>query len=172
MRKQIKIVVALLFVVMLSGCGAAQSVSEGSASVAKALFVWDVRTLHLDYTARAELNADDNQRSSPVVIRMYQLKDAKSFESASYSSLVDNDQEVLADTLLATKEVVLRPNTSLSVDTPFDKDAEYVGIIALFKEPDLKQNSWRILLKRGDLNINKPREIMANKFALELLAKD
>ncbi|WP_392563392.1 type VI secretion system lipoprotein TssJ [Orbus wheelerorum] len=172
MKKRIMIVAALLSVFALTGCGAAQSVSEGTAGVAKAIFVWDVRTLHLDYTARAELNTDDKGRSSPVVIRMYQLKDAKSFESATYPLLVSNDQETLGDSLLATKEIVLKPNTSLSVDTPFDKDADYVGIMALFKEPDLKQNNWRILLKRRDLNINKPREIIANKFALELVAED
>lgn len=157
---------------ILSGCGAVQSVSEGTASVAKAIFVWDVRTVHLDFTARAELNMDDSGRSSPVVIRIYQLSDPKSFESASYPSLVDSDQDSLGASLLATKEIVLKPNVALSVDTPFDKNADYVGIIALFKEPDLKANSWRILLKRGDLNINSPRNIVVNKFALELVEED
>ncbi|WP_392561466.1 type VI secretion system lipoprotein TssJ [Orbus sturtevantii] len=172
MKKIIMIVVTMLSVLILTACGAAQSVSEGTAGVAKAIFVWDVRTLHLDYSARAELNTDDKNRSSPVVIRMYQLSDAKSFEAATYPLLVNDDRDLLGSSLLATKEIVLKPNSSISVDTAFDKDAQYVGIMALFKEPDLKQNNWRILLKRRDLNINKPREIIANKFALELIAED
>ncbi|RKS84470.1 type VI secretion system protein VasD [Orbus hercynius] len=170
--KTLLIIGTLMSLFILSGCGAAQSVSEGTASVAKAIFVWDVRTVHLDFTARAELNTDDNNKSSPVVIRIYQLSDPQSFNSAPYPALVDGDQDALGSALLASKEIVLKPDTALSVDTPFDKNANYVGIVALFKEPDLKANSWRILLKRSDLHINDARAIKVNKFALELVAED
>lgn len=167
--KKLMVIVTLFSAFLLTACGAAQSVSEGTANVAKAIFVWDVRTLHLDFTARAELNTDDNGKSSPVVIRMYQLKDPKSFESATYNDLVENDQDALGAALLATKEIILKPSNSISVDTPFDSDAYYVGIVAMFKEPDLKHNTWRILLKRRDLNINSAREIAVNQFMLELI---
>lgn len=166
------IMISLCSGFLLTACGAAQSVSEGTTSVAKAIFVWDVRTLHLDFTARAELNTDDSGKSSPVVIRMYQLKDPKSFEAASYNDLVDGDQEALADSLLATKEIVLKPSTSISVDTPFDKNAEYVGIVALFKDPDLKKNNWRLVLERRDLNISSARNITVNPSMLELVVED
>lgn len=165
-------IIYLALCIVLTGCGLAQSVSEGTANVAKAIFIWDVRTVHLDFTARAELNIDDNHQSSPVMIRIYQLKEPKNFESATYSSLVQNDQETLAASLLATKEIVLKPKTSISIDMPFDKEADYVGIIALFKDPDIKANNWRILLKRGDLNINSPRSIIANKFSITLVAEE
>lgn len=170
--RNLKTIIYCLFSIILTGCGAAQSVTEGTANVAKAIFVWDVRTVHLDFTARAELNTDDNNHSSPVMIRIYQLKDPKSFESATYPSLVDSDQETLGASLLALKEIVLKPNTSFSVDTPYDKDADYLGIVALFKEPDLKKNNWRLLLKRRDLNITSARKIIANKFTLELIPED
>lgn len=171
-KKLVSFMVSLMSGLILNGCGAIQSASEGTANVAKAIFVWDVRTVHLDFTARAELNTDDNNQSSPVVIRLYQLNNASSFDSATYPDLVDNDQELLGSSLLATKEIVLKPNTSLSVDTPFDSKADYVGIVALFKDPDLKTGSWRILLKRRDLNINSAREIIANKSVLELVKED
>ncbi|WP_392559023.1 type VI secretion system lipoprotein TssJ [Orbus mooreae] len=170
--KKIVAIVMLCSAFLLTACGAAQSVSEGTTSVAKAIFVWDVRTVHLDFTARAELNVDDSGKSSPVVIRLYQLKDPKSFESAAYNDLVEGDQDTLGEALLATKEIVLKPSTSVSVDTPFDKNAEYVGIVALFKDPDLKQNNWRILLKRRDLNINSARDITVNQSILELVTED
>jgi len=172
MKKLISIIVSLLLATILTACGAAQTISEGTVSVAKAIFVWDVKTVHLDITARAELNTDDSSKSSAVVIRMYQLSDEKSFESATYPDLVSQDQDALGEALLATHEIVLKPDTSVSVDNPFDKKAQFLGIVALFKDPDLKANTWRILLKRGDLNISSPRSIIANKFTITLVEEE
>lgn len=155
--------------ILLSGCGAVQSVSDATGSVAKAIFVWDVKTLHLDFTSRAELNLDDDAASSPVVIRIYQLKTADKFSAAPYLSLVDDDAETLGDTLLASKEFVLKPSSSISIDVPFDSKAEFVGIVALYKEPDLKKDNWRLLLKRRDLNISSARKIEVSQYHLTLL---
>lgn len=158
-----------LLAIWLTGCGVVQSASEGAIGLSNAIFSWDIRTLHLDITARAEINVDDDAQSSPVVIRIYQLKDDESFNSASYQELVDQDNDVLKDSLIESKEVILRPNTSISIDVPFDKKAKFVGIAALFKEPDLKENTWRLVLTRSDLNINKPREIEASQYTIKLL---
>lgn len=168
-KRLMGILLLLIFANTLYGCGIFQSISDGTTKVAKAIFVRDVKTLHLDFTARAELNTDDDSHPSPVFIRVYQLRYAKSFESASYQSLVTNDKDILGETLLDMKEIILKPNTSISLDVPLDVNADYVGVIALFKEPDLKMDNWRILLKRSDLNVSRARKIIANKFMLELI---
>lgn len=165
----IKTLLASLLIISLMGCGIAQSVSETAVEITDSVFKWNVRTLHLDLKARAELNTDDDGRSSPVVIRIYQLKDADNFNAASYQELVDNDSEILQESLIESKEVVLKPDTSISIDTPFDKKADVVGVIALFKEPNLKDNSWRILLERGDLYITEPRQIIASQYSIKLV---
>ncbi|MCX8574736.1 MULTISPECIES: type VI secretion system lipoprotein TssJ [unclassified Gilliamella] len=164
-----KTLLASLLIISLMGCGIAQSVSETAVEITDSVFKWNVRTLHLDLKARAELNTDDDGRSSPVVIRIYQLKDADNFNAASYQELVDNDSEILQESLIESKEVVLKPDTSISIDTPFDKKADVVGVIALFKEPNLKDNSWRIVLERGDLYITEPREIIASQYSIKLV---
>lgn len=164
-----KTLLASLLIISLMGCGIAQSVSETAVEITDSVFKWNVRTLHLDLKARAELNTDDDGRSSPVVIRIYQLKDADNFNAASYQELVDNDSEILQESLIESKEVVLKPDTSISIDTPFDKKADAVGVIALFKEPNLKDNSWRLVLERGDLYITEPREIIASQYSIKLV---
>lgn len=164
-----KTLLASLLIISLMGCGIAQSVSETAVEITDSVFKWNVRTLHLDLKARAELNTDDDGRSSPVVIRIYQLKDADNFNAASYQELVDNDSEILQESLIESKEVVLKPDTSISIDTPFDKKADVVGVIALFKEPNLKDNSWRLVLERGDLYITEPREIIASQYSIKLV---
>ncbi|MCX8587682.1 MULTISPECIES: type VI secretion system lipoprotein TssJ [unclassified Gilliamella] len=165
----IKTLIASLLIISLAGCGIAQSVSETAVEITDSVFKWNVRTLHLDLKARAELNVDDDSRSSPVVIRIYQLKDVDNFNTATYQELVDNDSEILQETLIESKEVVLKPDTAISIDIPFDKKADAVGIIALFKEPNLKDNTWRLVLERGDLYITEPREIIASQYTIKLV---
>ncbi|MCT6867191.1 MAG: type VI secretion system lipoprotein TssJ [Gilliamella apicola] len=154
--------------IALTGCGIVQSAYEGTVDLSNSVFSWDIRTIHLDITARAELNMDDDNLSSPVVIRIYQLKNADMFNSVFYEDLVNQDSDALKESLLESKELILKPNTSLSVDIPFDKKADVVGIAALYKAPNLKENSWRLVLKRSDLNIVKPREIIASQYTITL----
>ena len=159
---------ASVLTIGLTGCGIVQSAYEGTVDLSNSVFSWDVRIIHLDITARAELNMDDDDLSSPVVIRIYQLKNADMFNSVFYEDLVNQDSDALKESLLESKELILKPNTSVSVDIPFDKKADVVGIAALYKAPNLKENSWRLVLKRSDLNIVKPREIIASQYTITL----
>lgn len=165
----INALIVSLLTIWLTGCGVVQSATEGAIGLSNAIFSWDIKTLHLDITARAEINMDDDAQSSPVVIRIYQLKEDDAFNSASYQELVEHDSDVLKESLIESKEIILRPNTSISIDVPFDKKANVVGVAALYKEPDLKENTWRLVLTRSDLNINKPREIEASQYTIELV---
>ncbi|MFQ1017974.1 type VI secretion system lipoprotein TssJ [Gilliamella sp. BG7] len=167
--KIINLSIVILLTIWLTGCGMVQSISEKTSDFSNSIFTWDIRTLHLDITARSELNMDDEGRSSPVVIRIYQLKEANTFDSVSYQDLVDQDSNVLKESLLESKEIVLKPNTAIAIDIPFDKKAKIVGITAFYKEPNIKDNSWRLVLKRRDLNINKPREIVAKQYTITLM---
>ncbi|OCG16479.1 type VI secretion system-associated lipoprotein [Gilliamella sp. Fer1-1] len=163
------ILIAILLTIWLTGCGIAQRVSEKAADLSNSIFTWDVRTLHLDITARSELNMDDDGHSSPVVIRIYQLKETDAFNSVSYQEIVEQDSDALKESMIESKEIVLKPNTASSIDVSFDQKAKAVGIAALYKEPNLNEDNWRLVLKRGDLNITKPREIIASQYTIKLV---
>ncbi|MCX8655681.1 type VI secretion system lipoprotein TssJ [Gilliamella sp. B2840] len=170
--KRINLFIICLLTICLSGCGIAQSVTKGASSLGNSIFSWDIKTLHLDITARAELNLDDEEKSSPVVIRIYQLTKDDAFKSASYQNLVDQDNDELKATLLDTKEIVLKPNTSVSIEVPFDDRAKFAAVVALYKEPNLKEDSWRLILKRSDLHITKARKIEASKYTIKIVDED
>jgi type VI secretion system protein VasD len=173
-RKEVnmRLIITLIASLWLTGCGIVQNVSENAVDLSNSIFTWDVRTLHLDIIARAELNMDDDSRSSAVVVRIYQLKETDTFSSITYENLVNQDNDVLKETLLESKEIVLKPNTAVSIDVPLNKKAKFVGIAALYKEPNLKENSWRLVLARDDLHINKPREIVASQYTIKLMDKN
>lgn len=86
-------------VVLLSACGAWQSVSDASASAYRAVFFKQVKVLNVDFKARAALNPDESGRATSVAVRVYQLKDRKMFDGASYEDLLKNDKTVLAPIL-------------------------------------------------------------------------
>ncbi|SUJ10176.1 Uncharacterized protein conserved in bacteria [Serratia marcescens] len=78
----------------LVGCGVTQSVTDGTKSAFSALFYKKIKVLHLDFTAREALNTDareSNSLSEPVVVRVYQLKDRKTFDKTVYQQLLQDD---------------------------------------------------------------------------------
>lgn len=113
-----------LSALLLAGCGLTQSVADGTASVTKSIFYKQIKTLHLDFSAREALNTDANDMSAlsvPTLVRVYQLRDSKAFEQLDYQSLlVDGDASLKAD-LLSEREVVVKPGTGASLNMPMEK---------------------------------------------------
>ena len=95
--------------VLLGACGAWQAASDTTSTAYHAVFYKQIRTLNVDLTARASINPDDAMRSTSVAVRVYQLKDRKLFDKASYDDLLKNDKTVLAQDLQASMATVVEP---------------------------------------------------------------
>lgn len=66
---------------------------------------------------------------------------------------------VLKDDVLASKELLVMPDGSVTLNMPMDENAQFVAVVGLFNRPDQKDNRWRTVLTRDDLNPDKPRTI-------------
>lgn len=164
-----------VLVFCLVGCGLTQSVSDSVSSTTKSLFFKQIKTLHLDITARAVLNTDSQEADpSPeaVMVRVYQLKDRSNFDKASYEQLVHEGETLLAADLLASNSLVVTPGSAKPLDVPMNKDANYVAVAGLFRTPDIEQNSWRLVLKRDELDADKPSTIELSTHTLKLLPEE
>lgn len=148
----------LLISLSLSACGAWQYVKDTGKELGSALFHTRVKTLKLDLSAREALNPDDKGQSLSVVVRVYQLRDGKAFRAASYEQLLADDKTILGDELLARKDVVLAPATSISLSEPFDEHAGQVAVIALFRLAD-KAATWRISIPQQALDNDTPARL-------------
>ncbi|MGF6098843.1 type VI secretion system lipoprotein TssJ [Pseudomonas sp. 18175] len=173
----LRTVFSLVMFAALSGCGLVQTVADGTASTARAIFYKQVKTLHLDFSARTALNthaADMNALSIPTLVRVYQLRDNKDVEQASYNSLLGDDDQLLAGSLLDKRSVVVKPEEGAQLNVPLDKDVQFVTVVALFRNPDTQLNTWRLTLNRDDLDADWPRviELGDNRLTLRPLAKD
>ena len=142
----------------LCACGAWQTVSGGTASAYHAVFTKQAKVLNVDLTARALLNPDDAQRSTSVAVRVYQLKDRKIFDAASYADLLKNDKTILAQDLQDTVGVIVNPGGSASLTQPLRPDTQYIAIVAFYREAANDRN-WRRVMSKKSLSPDTPLKL-------------
>lgn len=165
------------FGALLGGCGVAQTVSDATTSTAKSIFYTQVKTLHLDFSGRASVNAQESDMTAlsvPTLVRVYQLRSDKAVDRADYDKLVGNDEDVLIGDLLDKRAVVVRPEQGAKLDVDLHEEAKFVAVVALFRKPESKTNAWRLMLTREDLDPVQPRviELGDSQLTLRPLAKD
>ncbi|MEX3786348.1 type VI secretion system lipoprotein TssJ [Paraburkholderia sp. BR14374] len=145
-------------VALLSACGAWQSISDASSSAYHAVFIKRIKVLDVDLSAREALNPDDAGRATSVAVRVYQLKDRKVFDGASYDDLLKNDRTLLAQDLQASMASVLNPGASASLSQPMQADTNYVAIVAFYRNPG-NGDGWKYVIEKKKLDADKPLKI-------------
>jgi len=98
-------------------------------------------TFNIAINADAKVNPDKDGRSSPVVLRIYELGSEKEFNSLDFFDLYDNDKEVLAKSFVKKQEMELNPNESRKIDFVLDEKTRFVGFLVAFQ--DLDSAKWR-----------------------------
>ncbi|MBP0639242.1 type VI secretion system lipoprotein TssJ [Cupriavidus sp. AcVe19-6a] len=168
MRWQMRSRVAALGFTLLAGCGMGQAVKDGTAAAAKWVFTTQVKAMNIDLTSRSSLNTNGAGRPLSTVVRIYQLKTPQAFEQFGYDQLQANDLELLKADLLATRDVVLRPDATASISEPMNEDAQYIGVVALFRDSG-KDAVWKLLIPRSQWKATDPVKIIASDNVLELV---
>lgn len=155
----IRLIATTVFsVLLLSACGVWQTVSDASAGAYHAVFFKRVKVLNVDLTAREALNADDAGKSTSVAVRVYQIKDRKLLDGASYDDLLKNDRTVLAQDLQDNMAAVVNPGASASLSQPMKADAKYVAIVAFYRNPG-NGDGWKYVIAKKKLDADKPLKL-------------
>ncbi|MNZ10630.1 Type VI secretion lipoprotein [compost metagenome] len=157
---------------MLGGCGLTQRAVDGGSSIAHGIFYKQVKVLHLDFNARAALNTHSTDMSAlsvSTMVRVYQLKDRKTLDSADYQNLLSDGASVMATDLLDERQVVVKPDEGAQLNVPMSGDAQFVAVVALFRSPDTRKGNWRLVLARDELDPDQPRVIELGDNALNLV---
>ncbi|WP_162473637.1 type VI secretion system lipoprotein TssJ [Serratia microhaemolytica] len=126
------------------------------------LFRKQVKLLHLDFFARHALNSENATTGlSPesVLVRVYQLRDNKQFQKATYRQLAEQGNQALQKDLLESHSLIIRPGSAIALTAPLAAEARYIAVIALFRQPNLDKNDWRLLLARRELDADRARAI-------------
>jgi type VI secretion system protein VasD len=92
-------------------------------------------------TVANDVNPDARGRASPIVLRLFELKNLGAFQSADFFSLLERDKEALGGELVAREEFTLSPGEKRQFERALQADTRYVAVVAAFR--DLEKSSWR-----------------------------
>jgi type VI secretion system protein VasD len=87
------------------------------------------------------VNPDDQKRAAPIIVRLYELKDATAFNDADFFSLQDKDKTVLTDDLVMREQFQMRPGDSRIIKRDAQQATKVIGVLAAYR--DLPNSVWR-----------------------------
>jgi len=91
----------------------------------------------------ADVNPDSSGRPSPIVVRLYQLKEEGAFNAASYFAVWDKEQSTLGPSLESREEYELQPGQTRELILKIPPEARYLGAVAAYR--DLNNSRWKAL---------------------------
>jgi type VI secretion system protein VasD len=132
---------------------------------------------HAELIASSDVNPDSSGRPSPVVLRVFQLRNDGEFAGADFFPLYDKEKEILGASLISREEYVLAPGEDRKLDLPVNADARFIGVIAAFR--DIRAAQWRALSRPPEKTLLHPHligkggiTVHVGKDAVTLLVKD
>ncbi len=168
MIRRLRTGTAALATLTVAACGVGQAVTDGTIDAAKWAFTTQVKTMNVDFVGRASLNSNGAGHALSTVVRIYQLKTPQVFQQLDYAQLQTNDLDALKADLLATKDIVLRPDASASVSEPMNSDAGYVGVVAFFRDVG-RDSTWKLVIPKKQWKNTDPVKIEARDNTLRLV---
>lgn len=102
--------------------------------------------------ASGQVNPSTSRRPSPLVLRVYELKTAATFNSADFMSLYQRDKAELGADLLAREEFVMAPGESRTFGKTLAPDTRFLGVVAAYR--DVEHARWRsvVAVRPGQMN--------------------
>jgi len=125
--------------------------------------------------AVANVNPDASGRASPIVVRLFQLRNDGEFAAADFFALYGKEKETLAATLISREEYVLEPGETREIELSLDPQARVIGALAAFR--DIRSARWRTLAqspekKLTDLLGKKSLTLVVDQDSVTLSVKD
>lgn len=129
----------LSFVVVLGGCVVANAVVEPGT--------------RLRIAPTENINPDSNGRSSPLVVRVYELAAKNAFQNADFFNLYDDMEQTLGNDLIAMEEIVITPGKVHKHPMRLNWQTRYIGVMAAFR--DIEDAQWRVLAEADPRDYDK-----------------
>jgi len=87
-----------------------------------------------------------NGGGTPITLLIYQLRDKSIMEKAEFEIFwkkEEEDKRVLGKQLLRRREERIYPNKNEIIKIKREKDAKYIAVVGIFREPDDKHGKWK-----------------------------
>jgi type VI secretion system protein VasD len=130
---------------------------------------------HAELVVSPDVNPDASGRASPVVVRVYQLRNDGEFNSADFFGVYEKEKETLGASLVSREEYVLAPGEDRKLDLPVNAETRFIGVVAAFR--DIRVARWRAVSrppekKLKDVLFKSGLTVRVDKDAVTLVVKD
>lgn len=115
-------ILGLLYLSMIMGCSSVSSIT-------------------VTMSADPGVNPDINNRPSPIVARIYELKSLSVFNNADFFNLFEQDVALLGEEMLMRDELHFQPGEVKMLERDLQPDTRYVGVIGAYR--DIENAAWR-----------------------------
>jgi type VI secretion system protein VasD len=157
-----------ILTLLLCGCGVWQAASDSTSNAYDTVLHNRGKTINVDLSADTTLNQDSAGRSRSVAVRVYQLKDRKRFDDASYADLVAKDTTILAPDVQASMAAVVNPGGAISVSQPMMRDTKFVAVAALYANAE-KAGTWKQVIRSKTLSNDEPMKLVLADKTISLI---
>ncbi|HEX23041.1 MAG TPA: type VI secretion system lipoprotein TssJ [Chromatiales bacterium] len=120
-----------------------------TACSSKSLTIFPTK-IKVQILASHEINPDINNRPSPLVVRIYELKSADTFNNAEFFQLYDEEAATLGGDLIARQEFEVSPGEGRELMFKPQDNTRVFAVLAAFRNID--QAVWRTT---AELKLNK-----------------
>lgn len=124
-----KLVLILAVTVVLTGCGLLKS-GEGEE-------------VELRIDVAEQVNPDELGRSSPIVIRLYELNKAVATDGMDFFSVYDQTSPEFKTAVSSMKEFQVNPGQAIVQTVLTDVSTKHLMIVAAFK--DIDNSQWKVM---------------------------
>lgn len=100
-------------------------------------------SINLAVASQPNVNPDFSGRPSPVVVKMYELRQEASFMAADFQPLFETPVQVLGADLIAADELVFTPGEARKVTYEPNGNTRFIGIVAGFRQ--MERGVWRVV---------------------------
>ena len=99
--------------------------------------------VELAVASQPNVNPDHSSRPSPVIVKVYELRNDLAFKQAEFTTLFDTPLQVLGADLIAADEVVFIPGEARRIAYQPNPSTRFVGVVAGFRQMD--RALWRVI---------------------------
>ncbi len=91
------------------------------------------------------VNPDPNGRPSPLVVRLYELRERDAFDSADFFTLYEQDVIRLETDIVVRDEFELKPGERREILRELHPQTRFLGALAAYRDLDMAE--WRAVVE-------------------------
>jgi len=121
---------------------------------------------HLELTIKStgDLNPDNENISSPLMLNFYELESAEKFSKLDFWTLMDKGNDRLSTDLISQNKHIIVPSEEQEYKILFDDKAKFLGIIGNFRNID-ENATWRYVINLKQKDFNKA-DLLIDQYAI------